>query len=85
MAIPTGVVGDPYGATPITRLPMAAEDSGAAGLDRLESPVLDGGEAVRTPIRGAMGAHDLRELQSKTDGRARRAQGHGAHGISAAA
>ena len=84
MAIPTGVVGDPDGATPITRLPMTAEDSGAAGLDRMESPVLDGGEAVRATLRNAMGAHDVREFQSRTDGRARRGQWH-AHGISAAA
>ena len=34
MAIATGVVGDPHGAAAVTRLPMPAEDGGAAGRDR---------------------------------------------------
>ncbi len=38
MAIATGVVGDPHGAAPVTRLPMPAEDGGAAGRDRPERP-----------------------------------------------
>ena len=73
MAIATGVVGDPHGAAAVTRLPMAAEGGGATGLDRLESPTLDGGEAMRATIRVAMGAHDVGELQSRTDARDRRA------------
>jgi hypothetical protein len=82
MPIATGVVGDPHGAAVITRLLMAAEGGRAAGLDRVERPVLDGGEAMRTAIRVAVGAHDVRELQSRTDGRDRRASRHGAHGLS---
>ena len=59
---------------------MAAEGGGAAGLDRLERPTLDGHEAVRATIRVAMGTYDVRELQSRTDARDRRAPwGHGAH------
>jgi hypothetical protein len=81
----TGVVGDPHGAASVTRLLMPAEHGGATGLDRVESPVLDRGEAVRSTIRVAMGAHDVRELQSRTDARDRRARWHGAHGITLAA
>ena len=58
---------------------MAPEGGGAASLDRLESPALDGGEAARATKRVAMGAHDVRELQSRTDARDRRARWHGAH------
>ena len=64
---------------------MAAEGGGAAGLDRVERAVLHGREAVRVTIRIALGAHDVRELQSRTDGRDCRARGHGAHGISSTA
>ena len=85
MAIATGVVGDPYGAAPVTRLPMPAECGGAAGLDRVKRPTLDGDEAVRSTIRVAMGAQDVREFESRTDARDRRAREHGAHGISPAA
>ncbi len=85
MAVATGVVGDAHRAAPVTRLLMPAEDGGAAGLDGVESPLLDGGEAVRATIRLAMSAHDVRELQSRTAPRDRRARRHGAHGISSAA
>src|SRR5712691_7340986 len=36
MAIATGVIGNPHGATAVTRLPMPAEQGGATGLDRAE-------------------------------------------------
>ena len=85
MPVATRVVGDPHGTTAVTRLPMAAEGGGAAGLDRVESPALDGGQTVRSPIHVAMGAHDRREFQSRTDARACRARRHGAHRISSAA
>ena len=64
---------------------MPAEHGGAAGLDRVERPVLDGREAMRATIHVTMGAHDVRELESRTDARDRRARWHGAHRISPAA
>ena len=81
----TGVVRATHGAAAVTRLLMAPEGGGAASLDRLESPALDGGQAARATKRVAMGAHDVRELQSRTDVRDRRARWHGAHGINPAA
>ena len=66
MAIATGVVGDAHGAAPVTRLPMPAEDGGAAGRDRPERHVLDRREAVRPTIGVAVGAHDVRQLQPRT-------------------
>jgi len=82
MPVAAGVVRDPHRAAAVTRLPMPAEDGGAAGLDRAQHSLLDGGEAVRATVRVAMGAHDVRELHSRTDDRDRRAHWHGAHGIS---
>ena len=64
--IATGVVGDPHGAAAVTRLPMPAEDGGAAGRDRPERHVLDRREAVRPTIRVAVRPHDVRELQPRT-------------------
>lgn len=72
MTIATGVVHDPDGAAAVTRLPMAAEDGGTAGRDRLERPTLDGDEAVRTTIRVAMGADDVSEFESRPPARDRR-------------
>jgi hypothetical protein len=46
---------------------VPAEDGGATGLDRVERSVLDGRETVRATIGVAVGAHDVRELQSRTD------------------
>ena len=85
MAIATRVVRQAHGAAPVTRLLMPAEDGGAAGLDGVERPTLDPGQTVRALIRVAMRAHDIRELQSTTAARDRRAPWHGAHGISPAA
>jgi hypothetical protein len=64
---------------------MAAEDGGAAGLDGVERPTLDPGQTMRSPIRLAMRAHDIRELQSTPDAGDRRAPWHGAHRLSPAA
>ena len=79
MAIATRVVRDTHGAASVTRLPMPAEDGGAAGLDRVERSALDGREAVRPTKHVALGAHDVREFESRTDARDRRARGHGTH------
>jgi len=43
---------------------MAAKGGGAAGLDRVKSPALDRGQAVRSTIRVANGANDLRDAIS---------------------
>ena len=80
VAIPTGVVSEARGAALVTRLPMPAERSGAAGLDREESPVLDRGQTMLLTVGRAMRADDVRQLQSGGRDRDRRApRGHGAH------
>src|SRR5262245_30753274 len=66
VAIATGVIGDARRATAVTRLLMSAERGGAASLNRVERPALDGGQAVRATIRLAVGTHDVRELESRT-------------------
>ena len=80
MPIATGVVRDPHRTAAVTRLPVPAENGGAAGRDRPERPVLDRREPVRPTIALAMGAHNVGELKPRPDGRDRRARRHDAHG-----
>lgn len=58
---------------------MAAEGGGAAGLDRSERSMLHSGEAVRTVIRRAVRAHDVRQLKPWERRDCRAPWGHGAH------
>ncbi len=81
MAIATRVIGDACRAAVVTRLPMPAEDGGAAGRNRPQRPVLPCREPMRPPIGIAMRADDVGQLESRTGDRASRALRHGAHGL----
>ena len=79
--VATRVVRDPYGAAPVTCLPMSAQEGGPAGRDRPKRPGLDRREPVRPAIRLAVGPHNVRELQPRAADRDRRAHRHGTHGL----
>lgn len=80
MTIATRVIGEPRGPAAVTRLPMPAQESGAAGRNRPEHHVLDLREAVRPTIPVAVCPHNIREFKPRRDARGRRAHRHGAHG-----
>src|SRR5207249_5128533 len=62
VSVATGVVGDPLGAARVARLSMAAEGSGAAGLDGLHRATRRAGQRVRVAVRRSVGAEDVSDL-----------------------
>jgi hypothetical protein len=81
VAIATGVVRDPRGATVVTRLPMPAQEGGAACRDRAQRQRLDRREPVRAAVRVAVGAHEVREGEAEGRDRGRRRCDDGTHGL----
>ena len=80
VAIPTGVVANPRGATVVTRLPMPAQEGGAARRDRAQRQRLDPREAMRAAIRVAVSPHDVGEGEAEGRDRGRRLGGDRTHG-----
>ena len=81
VAIATGVVRDPRGATLVTPLPMPAQQGGVASRDRAQRQRLDRREPMRVAIRIAVGTHKVREGEADRRDRGRRPGGDGTHGV----
>jgi hypothetical protein len=79
--IATRVKRETRGPAVVTRLPMPAQQSGAARRDRAQCEDLNGREPMRAAIRVAMGTHDLREGQADRRDRGHRLGGDGTHGL----
>ena len=79
--IPTRVEGETGGPAVVTRLPMPAQQRGAARRDRAERQPLDRREPMRAPIGVAMGPHDVPQREADRRDRGRRLYGDGTPGL----
>ena len=65
----------------VTRLPMPAQEGGAARRDRAQRQRLDRRESMRAAIGIAVGAHEVGEGEAERRDRGRRLCGDDTHGV----